>query len=958
LRQLALHGRETLVEAVLRRGCDSREVAVETALDVWVLLIAASMLRGRRCGAAVEELTELLSVLLGQPFSVADQLLAADQTAELFARMQSEAYWDAWSDPTSAAAAYQYFSEPDLEVFRTAGGAKVPPELIGRRTQQFTDRWIAEFLVHNTVGRWWLAMHPDSRLASAMAYLVDQPAGRQTPLTSVGELKILDPACGTMNFGLAAFELLEAMYREELDRAGADGWPQSPSVRSEREIPQAILRNNLFGVDVDRRPLVLAAVGLYVRSGVSEPFALNLTLADALAERHPAGDGQYDVVLLNPPYLDRRDYPPPLKTAMKRRFPRSGRNLYTAFLERSLELVRPGGRLGAITPQTFMFISSLEPVRRWLTQHAAIETLVHTGLNTFDEAVVDCAFYVLRRNDPADPPADGAWFVRLTESDQNAQAKAHCLGRIIDEQRSGRSHPRLFHAHQAAFDRIPGSPWVYWAEAELHDAFTKFPALGDHAEIRQGLATTDNFRFVRYWWEIPDDQIAWNCRNAEEAARSGKRWFPYAKGGGFKRWYSRPEYLVDWEDDGRAIKREILRRYPYLRGKWQWVAKNVECYFQPGLSYSYLTSKTFSARILPGGCIFDVAGSAVFPKNPALVLAVLNSTACRRLLELINSTVNFQIGDLARLPIPRRGTDELAGLVARVAAIQKLRETFDETSLDFVAPPPWGGELRGLTAMAREQAALEHEIDRQVCGCYGLEVTEPDEIGDGVLPGMDLRQLAHRWVSYALGVVFGRFAPGLADRPGSGLYRLEGFDVPPVLRLDRVALAGLVDRHARPLEPSCDGLASAICREGRLSAANAIERILHVLTAILGASAAGEVVSALTPKQHLSDYLRSGFFPDHVKLYRNRPIYWVVKGEGTSPDLLYYHRLSVEHGSETPWRYFNPHDGILLNILPFQSRLADASYRAFLTKHAKAFAAGRYGWAGSAGRSRSIGSDT
>lgn len=987
--------RQVLVDQAGRVPGRAAEGVRAAAVDEFLLVLTVGVLdlagvvrlgdriTGRLISRVCKDVNELLAAWLGDGFRPLSLPRATADVAALVKHLRSAPIRSVWRDPYNLGRAYQYFLEGDLEMFRNRGGGLVTEALLGPRTQQFTDRWIVEFLVHNTIGRVWLAMHPDSRLTRKLPYLVPtaEPT-REDTARSVKDIKILDPACGTMNFAFPAFDLLSRMYREELAYAGQPGWPTRRPVDRPEDIPLAILTHNLFGVDLDYRPLVLAAVALFVHAGMPDGFKPNLAVADSLVRDtlwagSPLLDARYDVILLNPPYLDNRDYSPSIRRVMRRNYPRSGRNLYSAFLERSLAMLKPSGRLGTITPQTFMFISSLEPMRRWLTHQATIESLVHTGLNTFDDATVDCAFYVLRAGVPQ-PSSDGhGHFFRLIDP-TTPTAKAKSLREAIRRLQAvgNDADERVFRARQADFAQVPGSPWVYWITPDIRSVFQRLPSLAERGEIKQGLATTDNFRFVRFWWELGNGAVARTCRSLAQAQRTGRKWFAYAKSGGFNTWYSSPEYAVNWADDGREIKAEIVRRYPYLKGKWQWVAKNTGYYFRPGLSYSYLTSRRFSARIMPAGCIFDVAGSAVFADDPLLTLAVLNSGLCRFLLGLINATVNFQIGDLARLPVPTTSSARLDACVRRAVAIEKLMETFEETSPDFIAPAPWNGRAEICRRMEGELVAIEKEIDGEIYALYGLRGRDVSLIeraagGSSREPSVDVAELAHRWVSYALGIVVGRFTPGRGKSVGCGIFRRTDFAIRPFVELSADQLPALLaehdcqaytDRHCAVHRFPRDAEQALARRQGgSYHGAVAIDVLAEAvgggLEILLGPDHARQVIDAVEPRG-LKRYLSFGFFKRHIRHYRNRPIYWVLDApDRGEKHLLYYHRrdphdwssrLAEELGVERPSGPFTADidDGVLLNMLPYRRHLADPQLRSRLDRHWRDLLAGRYPWSG------------
>jgi len=830
---------------------------------------------------------------------------ASDQSAEEFWRhLCNPEFSDLWKFPETIGWAYQYFIQPGLDIFRSSSGPKINPSVLALRTQQFTPQWIADFLVQNTLGRLWLTLHPDSALGSTFSYHVPQmtflpPAD----IKHASQIKILDPACGAMHLGLPALRLMRRIYREELENAGKSGWPDAPGVQHESQIDQAIIQNNLFGVDIDPLAIELATLTLLLELKGNLSTPLNLFCHDTLKRYSRTNlPRQFQVLLLNPPYLDKRDYHPRLKQYMANHYKQSGRNLYTAFLERSLEFLAPNGRLGAITPQTFMFIRSFAGLRKNLLDQTVIESLVHTGLNTFDDAVVDCAFYVLRKEpDPQKRQSETGRYLQLTALTTPEEKHAQMM-RILSELHQGTDPkvPCCYRYPQAYFSDLPDSPWVYWISPHIRQLFNDLPSLGEIAELRQGLATTDNERFLRYWWEIPKNRVAWNCTGLSDAETSGKKWFPYMKSGGYVQWYGCRKFLVNWGQNGREIKEEILRRYPYLKGSWQWVAKNTDYYFREGITYSYLTSGKFSARFAPAGSIFDVAGSSIFSSDPWLVLAILNSRWCRFALSLINSTVNFQVGDLQRLPVPRQSCPEpLKKLVLQAIDIAKFFEMHDETSPDFVAPLPWPDGCQIVREKNKQLMEIQHEVDQWVYQLYDLgpddrNLIERQTAPDELLPTLDQKELAYRWISYAVGTVFGRYA-----HPA----RMHRENMYPLVPTDHEGLA--------------------------LEVRNALEQLTSP-------ESCRQIIDLLSPSGHLHQYLSQFFFKQHFNQFQHRPIYWLLKRK---KQLLavYYHTLAIKPLSElnTEWNLklsdsnmiLNTDKGITANIKPFRKYLALSSWK-------------------------------
>ena len=484
--------------------------------------------------------------------------------------------------------------------------------------------------------------------------------------------------------------------------------------------------------------------------------------------------------------------------------------------------------------------------------------------------------------------------------------------------------PNVYLAAYRDFRAIPGAPWVYWIPEGIRRLFRDLPKLGDVAQPRQGLATADNFRFLRTWWEVGLARIAFDCRDRAEARATGKRWFPYMKGGAYRKWYGNQEYVVNWWNDGAEIKEEIVRRYPYLNGNWEWVAKNTDYYFREGVTYSYLTSGNFSARYLPHGFVFDVAGSSIFPEENKEVFAILNifnSTFARFLLQLINPTVNFQIGDVARLPMSLAVSQQLLKRLLQAISQQVVNATFTEPSFDFIAPPRWDTGIEELTTAQARLRELEAQIDEEVYRLYGISDEDraaiEAELGtaapaeeDG--PPLTREELAKRWISYAVGIVMGRFRPGLprtraphARGPlGRAVFHPDDFAVGSLPAPSSDTFDALVGPAARFAYVDAQGgrhlfpphveraLRDLALPEGAavVQAHHPLDltaRVWQALTLMWGEQGAQDIIAAVG--SDLARYLERAFWRDHLQTYRYRPVYWLLQSPRRTLSIYLYH---------------------------------------------------------------------
>jgi hypothetical protein len=314
---------------------------------------------------------------------------------------------------------------------------------------------------------------------------------------------------------------------------------------------------------------------------------------------------KYDCIFTNPPYMTRKNMLPPLSDFLEANYPDAKGDFYTAFIERCLELTKDFGRFGLLTIHSFMFVSSYEKFREDIRTRAAIESGCHLGPRSeFEISNPNAQGFVaftcrkgskeVRLFDP-DDSWYGTWY-RLTKSEGEKKRT------LFEKQLAGQAEG-VFVYQQADFNSIPGSPWVYWITPGLRRMFVELAKLGDITQTYLGMTTSDNSRFLRFWWEVGSDRIGFSYKDSDTAKYSGKKWFPYMKGGSFRRWYGNQEHVVNWMADGK----EIQEAPSFPRARKQ--------YFRRGVTYSFITSARFSARLSPGGFIFDVAGSSLFPEE-------------------------------------------------------------------------------------------------------------------------------------------------------------------------------------------------------------------------------------------------------------------------------------------------------------------------------------------------------
>ena len=981
-----------------------------------------------QCG----ELAREMSVLF-DPGTVASCLCPRPNALNaVVANLNAENLSEAWvpGNEETIGWVYQGFNTEDkAAVFDSfQKGKKITADMIGAATQIFTPHWVVRYLVDNSLGRLWINMHPDSALKEKLTYFVP-PAGDHAarPLKPVREILFLDPSCGSMHFGLVAFDLFAEMYREEIVHAGQPGWPKMPSVANEDEIPSAIVASNLYGIDLDPRAVQISALTLLIKArglnpqatvtdrnlaccnvevitggrlnaiiqgvnfdqpiygrilramadrlkdsdnlgsllrpecdlerlideeqekldrsagllpgmGESDLFTLDTAekkekffagLAAVIAtqldefvrqsrvagkdEGHFVGEAskglnflrlvqkRYDVVATNPPYLDSRDYNAIHKAYLENEFPSAKRNLFAAFIQRCLELTDPQGYVGMITGQSYMFISSYEDLRKCILASGAIRTLAQYDYNLFKERVDTAAFVMRHETDVKQRKRSVGVYFRLVK-ERDANAKRLAFESAVAAYRAGQPHPQVFTYKQADFDAIPDTPWIYWMPERVRNLFVTCDILEKTAKPRQGLATADNMRFLRFWWEVGKPLLGLRFADRLTAEKSGGKWFPYMKGGTPRSWFGNQSNVINWKADGAEID-----AFPRA------VIRNPDYYFRRGVTWSLISSKGFAARLSPGGFIFDVAGMTCFPPENLIpiTLAILNSRVGKFILSALNPTINYQVGDIERLPVPNERNPKIAELVNQCVEMARQYSRESETTYDFIAP------LRQAEDRAARQQrlwALETEIDAEVSRLYGLstedmaalelelsgntivensEEAEPageedDEIVE--TPELSQAEISTQWISYAIGTVLGRFEVGKPDGLGHG-----DFPEPVVAEILK-----LVDK---------DGIMP--CEAGHPQ--DIAARVSGCLDLMLGATAGREAIRTALgngdPLDALRDWLdrftgqpAQSFWRYHFQMYRKRPVYWPFQSPNRRYTVWVFHE---QFGPDTLFRIRN-----------------------------------------------------
>jgi len=684
---------------------------------------------------------------------------------------------------------YQYYNVAERQLLKDSK-AKIDQSNVHYQSQQYTPNWVVKHIVDNTLGRYYLEMYPDSPLYGE----IEIPAPkdklkREREPKKLEELKVLDPACGSGNFLLYSFELLHKMY---LDRGYDPG-----------EVSSLILKNNLYGIDLDDRAAQLTILSLYLKARtldrhkrrytmnvVSADFhlsdSLELTavrnryrsdttvqdfidliweqLKDAsaigsllditgelekLKEKRKKADvmffreedwreteirvledikgavssnreygeyieqgmnfaelliQKYDVVIANPPYLDSSDMTDEYKKFLKDRFKGFDKNLYAAFIKRCADFAVEGGYVGMITPQTYMFISSYDETRKWILNKNQLIDFAHFGLGgVFGEALVDTAVIVLEK---APPNSDECVFFNLVKFERgNAKTKREALKEAVEAISNGKECAYVHLLNQFEFKKIPGYPFVYWISDRIRELFSQHKPLEKYAKVAHGLSTGNNDQFLRFWWEVRQEDISVDYKIDR------KKWVPYAKGGPYNKWYGNLWWVVSWEDGNEMRKLSGSR------------LDNIPYYFREGLTIQRVTSGIPTVRLFPTNHIFDSAVSAVFSDTirSERLMSIMLSRVFSGILQIENPTTNKQAGEVKTVPVPEPST--LGSKAISPSEIQSLLGSLSSRSR-LLAPPSTSHQSLTtapvtLSSLAQDCIEIKKEL-------YSFHVMERD----------------------------------------------------------------------------------------------------------------------------------------------------------------------------------------------------------------------------------------
>ena len=585
-------------------------------------------------------------------------------------------------------------------------------------------------------------------------------------------------------------------------------------------------------------------------------------VAEALSQK-------YDVVVTNPPYMGSSGMSAKLSDYVKKNYPDSKSDLFAVFIEHCGYMAKKNGYQAMITQQVWMFIAGYERLREKLLSRRVVNML-HLGARAFNEIpgeVVQTASFILNLSYISE--YSGMYCKLLTGKSEAEKEKEF----FNPKQR--------FSTKQAIFSGIPRTEYIYWVSDALFHAFTHYKKVRDYFTVRNGLTTGDNNRFLRLWFEIRKENI-------------GRKWFPCNKGGTFRRWYGNKDYLIDWENNGFALKNFT----DIKTGKLRSTLRNIDFNFLPSVVVGHVASGDLPFRYVEGGFISESAVNSIYSLNNEVsliyLLGILNSKSCNYISKMLSPTLGVSPEDILNIPIVVRDESIVSSVVKNTLAISRIDWDAFETSWDF-QHHPFRRKVSTI-AEAFEQwqvecddrfnqlKANEEELNRIFIDIYGLqdELTPEVEDKDVTVRKAELGRDIRSFISYAIGCMFGRYSlevDGLAYAGGEWeASKYASFAA------DKDNIIPICDDEY--FEDDIVGLFVEFVKT--VYGADTLDENLKFIADALGGKG--------QPKEVIRNYFLNDFYKDHCKIYQKRPIYWLFdsgKKNGFKA-LIYMHRYQPD----------------------------------------------------------------
>ena len=825
---------------------------------------------------------------------------------------------------------------------------KITEANIPAATQLFTPHWIVQYMVDNTLGKLWMKNRPNSRLRQQMEFYIHSEQEEDfIKLNSPEDIKMSDPACGSGHILVYAFDLLVKIYEEEGydsneipslilkknlygvdvdDRATAlanfalmmkgrgvykrflrkggilpnviamqnvafekgeiDNYVKeigenlfTMGLRETLELFEhaknfgSLIKPQVWDVDSVRKVLLEQNMENKMFSNTYPTHLKVLTVMDQL----PYLGKQFNVLVANPPYMNSSGMNPDLANYVKENYADYKSDMFSACMVRFLDMTVDKAELGFMSPFVWMFISSYEKLRMRFIEKETITSLIQLEYSGFEGATVPICTFTLK-NQVCDDRFKGS-YIKLSDfkGHQNQAPKALEAVRNMD-------CGWFYRVSQKDFLKVPRTPISYWIPKDVAVLFENEKLVNDIAKTRVGLQTGDNNRFLRLWHEVSLKKLCLSQKHGIDMSGVKEKWFPYNKGGSHRRWYGNQEYVVNWENRGQ----EIYSLARDLYGSPTRTVKNAGFYFRPSVTWTTISSGKPSFRYQPEGAIFDVAGASVFFESQEIcysLLASLNSKVCEILLGVLAPTLNYQTSDIGSLPF-KILSNNVIDLTKELVNLSRNEWDSNECSWNFICPNLMKGEklstwmeklITQCTNINNQIHYKEVEVNSLVKNDYGLSHMD---LGSTDIPkekNINITTIANNLLSYATGCMFGRYS---LDKPGL------------ILANQGETLADYLKVIPTPtFLPDEDNIIPIV--DGDYFSDDIVARFKTFLKVSFGEEHYQENLNFIEDAlgKDIRKYFLKDFYPDHLKRYKKRPIYWLFSSpKGSFNCLIYMHR--------------------------------------------------------------------
>lgn len=908
---------------------------------------------------------------------------------------------------------YQYYNEERKNEVINIYKGNVAKEDIPAATQLFTTDWVVRYIVDNSLGRYWIERNPDSDLKDKLEFFVVPKNGEIEYIEEKidpRDLRILDDCVGSGHFLLYEFDVLMEIYKEcgYREREAAEyilsenlyGLDIDERARQlayfslmmkarsySRRILNKGIEPHVYSIpdsnNIDKKYFEVFGNNLALEEKVEASESIEKLLADFKDGKNYGSIikvqkvdfelcrkyiedmdlGQidlftydvdefqkeinniidvaeimtmkYDVVATNPPYLNRMNGQ--LKEYVNKNYKNYKTDLFSVFMYRNFEFCKPNGYSGFMTPFVWMFIKSYEKLRKYIIDNKSIGTLAQMEYSAFEEATVPICAFVLKNGRESN---NGLYF-RLSEFTGGMKVQKEKVLEAIENPDSG----YFYETSKDNFAKIPGMPIAYWASENIIRDYEKSKLIGDYAVARNGIKTGQNGRFLRLWWEIVEEKLNTTAINYDEAKNSGNKWYVYNKGGSYRKWYGNNDYVVNWENCGYEIfalakqdKRNV-QDYPH------------EMKFIPTISWSLITSGQPAFRYKVHN-LSDIAGMSLFTNKEHIenYLGLLNSKIALKILNLIAPTINFQAGDIARIPVVDEVIENniVRKIVANNITLSKLDWDMHETSWDFKKSPLLSNKMDGKIKTAYESykgevnerfAKLkenEEELNRMFIEIYGLEDELTPEVSDrditvakifdskkdideeikGNKYVMTRENVVKNFLSYFIGCAMGRysldeeglvFAGGEFDLSKYTIFKADGDGILPITDQEYFE-DDIVELFVKFLKITFG--------EEHLN-----ENLDFIASELKGKKSDSS-------RERIRNYFLNDFYEDHCKMYQKLPIYWQYDSgkNDACKGLFYLHRYDKDMFAKIRINYvFEVQDRYKQELVRVEDTIAESS---------------------------------